>query len=327
MLSACEKLPKLTTEYSQAAEEVKDSSMDVVDENKAAVTESTSSLPEVEIYIFTLVVVVLLREQLYQDAVLVSTALVERIRLFNRRTLDILASKAFFYFSLAYEKIGKLENIRPILLVLYRTSCIHQDEARQAVLLNLILRNYLHYDLVGQAQTLSLRVNFPEHSSNNQFCRYLYYMGRIQAIQLEYSDAYQRLMMALRKAPQDIAQGFIQMVYKLVVIVQLLMGDIPERTLFNQSNLRVALKPYFLLTQAVRNGDLQQFETIIAKYGAVFKADKLLTLVKRCDHNVLKTGLRKISVSYSRISLEDIAAKLHLSSAASAEYICAKAIK
>lgn len=42
---------------------------------------------------------------------------------------------------------------------------------------------------------------------------------------------------------------------------------------------------------------------------------------------MLKTGLRKISTSYSRISLADIAEKLHLSSATAAEYICAKAIR
>ena len=41
----------------------------------------------------------------------------------------------------------------------------------QAVLLNALLRNYLHYNLVDQAQTLSVRAAFPENASNNQFCR------------------------------------------------------------------------------------------------------------------------------------------------------------
>jgi 26S proteasome regulatory subunit N3 len=44
-------------------------------------------------------------------------------------------------------------------------------------------------------------------------------------------------------------------------------------------------------------------------------------------HNVLKIGLRKISISYSRISLADVAKKLQLPSARAAEYICARAIK
>ena len=37
--------------------------------------------------------------------------------------------------------------------------------------------------------------------------RYLYYQGRIQAIQLEYTDAKECLLQALRKAPQA-AKGF-----------------------------------------------------------------------------------------------------------------------
>ena len=46
-----------------------------------------------------------------------------------------------------------------------------------------------------------------------------------------------------------------------------------------------------------------------------------------CMCQVLKIGLRKISISYSRISLLDVAQKLHIQSAEAAEYICAKAIR
>ena len=63
------------------------------------------------------------------------------------------------------------------------------------------------------------------------------------------------------------------------------------------------------------------------KYKLSFQNDKNLTLVERLEHNVLKTGLRKISVSYSRISLHDIAQKLHINSSEAVEYICAKAIR
>lgn len=47
----------------------------------------------------------------------------------------------------------------------------------------------------------------------------------------------------------------------------------------------------------------------------------------RLRHNVIKTGIRMISLSYSRISLADIAEKLSLESTQDAEYIVAKAIK
>lgn len=55
-------------------------------------------------------------------------------------------------------------------------------------------------------------------------------------------------LQASRKAPQDAALGFRRDVAKLLIIVQLLMGDIPERSVFTQSDLRTALVPYFNLT-------------------------------------------------------------------------------
>jgi 26S proteasome regulatory subunit N3 len=64
----------------------------------------TTVFPEVEVFIFTAVVTSLLREKLDTDAAFAATALVERIRTFNRRSLDLLSSKAYFYFSLAYER-------------------------------------------------------------------------------------------------------------------------------------------------------------------------------------------------------------------------------
>ncbi len=77
----------------------------------------------------------------------------------------------------------------------------------------------------------------------------------------------------------------------------------------------------------MRLGSLHQFNKVMAEYGPAFKEDKNYILVQRLGHNVLKTGLRKISVSYSRISMADIALKLQLPSTTAAEHICAKAIR
>jgi len=54
---------------------------------------------------------------------------------------------------------------------------------------------------------------------------------------------------ALRKAPQHAAIGFKQTLQKLTVTVELLLGDIPERSTFYQATLKRSLAPYFLLTQ------------------------------------------------------------------------------
>ena len=66
---------------------------------------------------------------------------------------------------------------------------------------------------------------------------------------------------------------------------------------------------------------------VLENYGASFKNDKTYTLILRLRHNVIKTGIRRISISYSKISLADIASQLALDSPEDAEFIVAKAIR
>ena len=85
--------------------------------------------------------------------------------------------------------------------------------------------------------------------------------------------------------------------------------------------------PYW---QAVRIGDLELFRSVAERNAAVFATDKSQNLIVRLRHNVIRTGLRNISISYSRISLADVAQKLHLDSATAvddAESIVTKAIR
>ena len=70
-----------------------------------------------------------------------------------------------------------------------RTATLRADEPGQAVLMNALLRNYLEDNLVDQAQRLVSKTVWPESSSNSEAARFLYYLGRIKAIQLDYSEA------------------------------------------------------------------------------------------------------------------------------------------
>lgn len=78
---------------------------------------------------------------------------------------------------------------------------------------------------------------------------------------------------------------------------------------------------------AVRTGSLAQFQATLAKHASSFEADKTYTLIVRLRQNVIKTGIRRLSLSYSRISLRDICVKLNLDSEEDAEYIVGKAIR
>lgn len=285
-------------------------------------------LPEIEVYLHLVVVIFLIDKKMHQEAVISSTALVERVQEFNRRTLNPLSSKAYFYYSYSYELVNRLEEIRGKLLSLHRTATLRHNDEGQVVLLNLLLRNYLEYNLYDQADKLLSKTTFPEESaSSNQHARYLFYQGKIRSVQLDYTEAYRCLLGAIRKAPQNTAHGFRQIVHKLACIVQLLMGEIPERSIFREPDLKKPLEPYLRLTQTVRDGDLSEFHSVVKAHEDNFRRDKTLVLIQRLRHNVIKTGLRKINTSYSRISLKDICTKLSLESPEDAEFIVAKAIR
>lgn len=287
---------------------------------------SPSAVPEVFAYLHLLGILVLLDAKQGSEAVSVSGALVDWISTQNRRTLDEISARTFFYYSRSVELAGKLSSIRSHLLSSYRTAVLRHDVASQAMLLNLLLRNYIAYSLYDQADKLIHRAPFPETRSNNQLARNLYYTGRIKAIQLDYTEALWNLQQALRKAPQNTALGFRITVQKFMVIVQLLTGEIPERSVFRQPNMQTALKPYLEITKAVRIGDLSAFRDVFESAAAVFAKDQTMSLITRLRHNVIKTGLRKLNTSYSRISLADICARLSLDSVENTEGIVAKAI-
>jgi len=315
--------------------------MEIDSEPKASGKNGTKKevkdvIPEVDVFLGILTQVLLHDSKQLQQGFDFSHYLVDRIRSVNRRTLDSLAAKVYFYYSLFAEQIAPLPpstqspivSIRPTLLGALRTAVLRKDVDTQATVIVLLLRNYLLTSHISQADLLVSHTQFPENAANNQVARFLYYLGRTRAIQLRYTEAHEHLTAATRKAPSSAsALGFSQTATKLLLVVELLMGDIPDRATFRQPSMETTLHPYSLLVQAVRVGNLGDFETIIAEHADTFRRDGTYTLILRLRQNVIKTGIRMMSLSYSRISLRDICIRLHLGSEESAEYIVAKAIR
>ena len=77
----------------------------------------------------------------------------------------------------------------------------------------------------------------------------------------------------------------------------------------------------------MRTGNLHLFNQTLKDFAPKFQSDGTYTLIVRLHHNVIKTGVRMISLSYSRISLSDVARKLQLESPEDAEFIVAKVIR
>lgn len=209
----------------------------------------------------------------------------------------------------------------------HRLAVMRRDVDTQATILNILLRDLLNADQVEQAQKLLSNSTFPDSASNNQLCRYLYHSGRIQALRLEYTLAFSNLSQCFRKAPTNTGLGFRIAVQRLLIIVQLLMGEIPERSVFFTKGMVGELNPYLKITQAVRRGDLAIFHETVSSFSERLKVDGTFTLISRLAHSVVKAGLRKLNTSYSRISLVDVAKRLGLTHATSAEFVVAKAIR
>ncbi|CAG8689209.1 10895_t:CDS:2, partial [Racocetra fulgida] len=138
-------------------------------------------LPEIDLYLHLLLMIYLLDKQEFEKGIQLSNETIGKIRSLNRRTLDQLSARIYFYYARFYELTGNLAVIRP-----YVFSRLLTDK-------------------------LVSKTTFPETAGNNQQARYMYYLGRIKAIQLDYTVSHTHLLQAIRKAPQNtVTAGFQQ---------------------------------------------------------------------------------------------------------------------
>lgn len=72
---------------------------------------------------------------------------------------------------------------------------------------------------------------------------------------------------------------------------------------------------------------MENFKKVVEHHKGVFMKDKNFSLVLRLKHTVIKFGLKKLNISYSKISLADICKKLSLENTQETEQIVAKAIR
>lgn len=90
------------------------------------------------------------------------------------------------------------------------------------------------------------------------------------------------------------------------------MGEIPNREIFSDVVIFSNAYPYYRLIQVVLEGELQNFNKVVEEYRETYLKDGLYTMILRLNQIVIRIGLRKISIAYSNISLDDTAAKLNI---------------
>jgi len=326
------------------------SSMEVDGEDKDGTTKaaveylSMASRREVESWLLSLQVRILWKENKFVEAMALVeqgiAILLEQVTIAAKKvtstagrsvsSLFPLLARLYRYRSLLADSMKDPSitlSLRQVMAKAHNMACLRRDVDSQATLLNLMLRDLLLHSQVEQANKLLSNATFPESASNNELCRYLYYSGRIQALRLEYTTAFSNLSQCLRKAPTNTGLGFRISAQRLLVVVQLLMGEIPKRNVFFDKGMKTELAPYLVITQAVRRGDLAVYTKVVSEQSSQLQVDDTYTLISRLAQQVVKAGLRKLHVSYSRLSLQDVADRLGLPSATSAEFVVAKAVR
>jgi 26S proteasome regulatory subunit N3 len=173
-------------------------------------TPPPSSLPEIEAYAHLLAVTLLLDTRAPPTAArLAAERAAERLARLEgpppgRPTLAPLAARLHFYRAWAAELCGVSgREVRPLLMAAHQTAVLRHDAAGQETLLCALLRSYVRDGLHDQAEAFrakAVRADQPFRSPP-QFARYLFYVGQIRAVQLQYAEARELLQQAARRAP------------------------------------------------------------------------------------------------------------------------------
>lgn len=296
--------------------------------------------PETYLFLSLLIALELFDREQYKLALSILERLINFAKEQNRRTSDLISSRLYQFYALCTQRMSGdsgLSVMRQFLFENYQTASLQQNESAQSILIVLILQCYISTSSYSLANKFVEKAEFPESSESQYYARYHYYRGRIDVVQLQYSDSLYHMQQAIRRAPQTGAYGFKIDSTRWLIVIQLLMGDIPDRNIFkpkfdgnkdtNNPILNEALKPFLEITECVRGGDVKLLPKCLEKYNELFTKCGLAKILLRLRHNVIKTGLRKINKAYSKISLADIAEKLGLSSPENAYFIVSKAIR
>ena len=285
---------------------------------------------EIYAFIYMIILTILIDDKNFEEALTSVKNLISFFKQNESLTINTLKAKAFYYLAFITEKLNIQDQIINELIEAYRTACIEIDSISQVTLINCIIRYYLNNKNIEMARSFISKTKYIENISPYEDARYLFYIGKIEAIQMNYSDSYTHLSSSFRKAPEKTALGFKTLVNKYLILVQLLMGEIPDiKSLMKSNNVKdfEEFKPYLLLLKIVRHGNLEEFKKGIEIYEWNFNKDGTFNLVQRIRQVVIKAGLRKINLSYSRISIKDITEKLKLENEKEAEYTIGKAIR
>lgn len=211
----------------------------------------------------------------------------------------------------AVEKSGGFGDFKTRLydwLTLFRGT---NSELLFAIVYVALLRGLLREGQLREVAQLLKNCAFPEHLGHSQLAKYLFYKALYLSQIGQISAAANFATESLRKAPESKNRrglnGFKTRVRKLRLVLQLLMNEPPTHEWLSHSKIP---QHYMSLVHAVNLGNHEEFEGLLAKHAEAFARDGMTSLLRKMRSVVMRNSLKKLSVAYSRISVEDVLRKI-----------------
>ena len=114
--------------------------------------------------------------------------------------------------------------------------------------------------------------------------------------------------------PEVGAKAFSTQVLSSQVIIELLMGDIPNRQIFSSPDFKQALLRYYQIVTCVKSRDMDNFKALLTKYNFTFPTTKLTLQLDSSRQFKPKIPSQGLTIMTKRCCFYQISRNLHLES-------------
>jgi len=174
-----------------------------------------------------------------------------------------------------------------------------------------------------------LDVDFTDISKENKsfdvryFLQYYYYGGMIYASLKQYERALYFFEVAITTPSNAISMIVVESYKKYILISLILHGKLKNLPKYTSQIITRMLKQmiphYTELVSAYSTFSIHKINLVISEYREQFTSDTNMGLVKQCVASLYKKNIQRLTKTFLKLSLEDMANRIHLSSKEEAE--------
>ena len=231
----------------------------------------------------------------------------------QRAYLEQLTNYIFYKYLNCIEFSQSFAVMKYDLFVLLRELQSSRNEVLFCTLYVFVLRNLLKENRLKEAHQMLKNFVFTENIQYIYYSKFLFYKGLFMSRVGKYQAAYVLMNSALRKAPENKdgsrngLNSFSVLVQKHIIVLSLLLNELPSVETFAE---RPELALYKELVRMVTQGRNEEFNKLRSNNSRAFERDMVMDLLGKMEPVVLRNAVKKLSITYTRISIPDVLKKI-----------------